>query len=315
MPRLTPPQRSLLDIPVATDLRSLAADIAVIGAPHGTPYAASGDVAYDVATDSAAGPAAIRDAANQTSSNIDHWDFDLDGPLLGPGLRLVDCGDIAGAPGDGPGNRAAIEAAVRAVLAAGAMPLLLGGDDSVPIPYLRAFEGRGPFTLVQIDAHIDWRDSIGGERDGYSSTMRRASELPWIGRIVQISMRGVGSARAAEVEAARAWGARIVTAEAVRRSGAEAVAAAIPTDLPVLITVDCDAFDPSVCPAVNAPTPGGLLFHEVAALVRGAARGRRVAGFSIVELAPRHDVNGISAAAAARLVLNLIGTVARNGAG
>ena len=182
---------------------------------------------------------------------------------------------------------------------------------SVPIPFHRAFAGHGPLAILQVDAHIDWRDAIGGERHGYSSTMRRASELGCVKAMVQVGARGVGSARREEVEAALAWGARILTAEQVRGCGPEAVLAGLPADLPVLIAVDCDAFDPAALPAVNAPTPGGLWFHELAALVRRVAAARRIAGFSLVELAPAADPHGISATVAARLVLNLIGTIAR----
>ena len=88
--------------------------------------------------------------------------------------------------------------------------MLLGGDNSVPIPFHRAFADFSALAILQIDAHIDWRDTIGGERDGYSSTMRRASELGFVKAIIQIGARGVGSARREEVEAARAWGARIL---------------------------------------------------------------------------------------------------------
>ena len=46
------------------------------------------------------------------------------------------------------------------------LEVVLGGDESVPIPVLRAFEWRGPITLVQIDAHFDWRHDVGGVTEG-----------------------------------------------------------------------------------------------------------------------------------------------------
>ena len=84
---------------------------------------------------------------------------------------------------------------MRAILAAGALPIVLGGDHGVPIPVLRAFDGRGPITLVQIDQHIDWRDEVNGVREGLSSPIRRASEMEHIGQIFQIGLRATGSAR------------------------------------------------------------------------------------------------------------------------
>ncbi len=296
-------------LPVA-DLRR--GDIAVFGAGHGTPYPQGTEVSYDTATASSTAPAAIRAAVNQSSTGIDHHDFDLGGPLLGDGgRRLIDCGDLSAVPGDGAVNRAAIFSAVRDVLAAESMPVLLGGDDSVPVPFLAGYEGFGPLHVLQIDAHIDWRDSIGGERLGYSSTMRRASELGFVRSITQVGMRGVGSARPQEVRDALDWGARLITVSDARAAGMDALAGRVPADAPVLIQIDLDALDPSVCPAVNAPTPGGFMFDELAALLRGVAARRPIAGLSVVELVPGRDPYGLSANAAGRLICNLIGTVCR----
>src|SRR6185437_13307042 len=135
----------------------------------------------------AGGPAAIRRAIGQYAANLAHHDFDLDGQLLPPGTRAVDCDDAAA-------NRDAIRAACGAILDRGGVPILLGGDDSVPIPLIEALAARGPLAILQLDAHVDWRDEVGGERWGLSSTMRRASELG-VGPIVQVGQRSLGSAR------------------------------------------------------------------------------------------------------------------------
>src|SRR4249920_4079988 len=125
----------------------------------------------------------------------------------GRAIRAVDCGDIRSDLGDPAAHFRRTEQAVRAILAAGALPIVLGGDHGVTIPVLRAFEGRGPITLVHIDAHLDWRDEVNGVPDGYSSPIRRASEMDHIGEIFQIGIRSQGSARPEEVEAALAYGA------------------------------------------------------------------------------------------------------------
>jgi agmatinase len=310
------PNPTFLDAPFRALGEVRAGEIVIIGAAHGTPYPVSRDVAYDVATGSAGAPAAIRRAAVQSSSNLDHWDFDLGGPLLADGRdTLADCGDLLTAAADGPGNRRRIEQATRTLVAAGAIPVLLGGDDSVPIPFHRAFADLGPVAILQMDAHIDWRDAIGGERDGYSSTMRRASKLGFVKAMVQVGARGVGSARRAEVEAAVAWGARIVTATQARCVDPAVILGGLPEHLPVVIAVDCDVFDPAVLPAVNAPTPGGLWFHEMAGIFRLVAAARQIVGLSLVELVPAADPHGISATVAARLILNAIGMIARRDGG
>jgi agmatinase len=87
---------------------------------------------------------------------------------------------------------------------------------------MRGFDDGGPLYVVQLDAHLDWRDEINGVRDGLSSPMRRASELPFVSGMAQIGIRGVGSARLAEVEAARAWGSAIISMTDLRRDGVAA---------------------------------------------------------------------------------------------
>ena len=123
---------------------------------------------------------------------------------------------------------------------------------------LQAFEGRGPLTILQIDAHIDWRDEHMDEPFGLSSTMRRASEMAQFERIVQVGARGTGSAWTSDVDDAKTWGAEIVTAETLHNVGAAAALTLIPEGSDIVIALDVDAFDPSVVPGVLARTPGGL---------------------------------------------------------
>lgn len=306
----SPGTATFIGMPLCSDLNTIDAEIAVLGVPFGVPYGMAG-----VCNASAAAPAAIRAQSVRFGDNLDRHDFDLGGPLLdGRNIRVVDCGDVPGDPLDIPGNTARATAAVRAILARGAVPIVLGGDDSIPIPVFRAYEGHSPpLTLIQIDAHIDWRHEIDGVTEGYSSPIRRASEMPWIGSIVQIGMRGAGSARPSEVQDARAYGATLITAREVHVQGVSAALERISNGGDFLITIDGDGLDPAVMPGVNAPTPGGLTYQQVIDIMHGVARKGRVAGCDIVELAPAKDVNGISALTAACILGNLIGAMARSG--
>ena len=189
-------------------------------------------------------PAAVRDRSQRLARFVDHWDFDLDGPMRM--ARMVDAGDVPGDPTDGPGNSARTAAAVAAILDRGAVPICIGGDDSVPIPILRAFEGRGPLTVLQVDAHLDFRDEVAGVRDGYSSPMRRASEMGHVERIVQVGLRGVGSARSTDVDDARAAGNLLVTARELRERGVAWLLEQLPRGGSVFIVFDTDGLDPSV---------------------------------------------------------------------
>ena len=293
------PSVTFAGVPHAT--RAQPGQIAVLGVDHATPYE-TGQPSH-----SAGAPAALRAALTGYSRLADHYDFDIGS--VRPD-HVVDCGDVPGDPADAPGNRAAITRAVRAVLEADAIPVVLGGDDSVPIPMFRAFEGRGPLTVVQIDAHLDWRDEVRGEKYGWSSPMRRASEMPWIRRMVQVGLRGMGSARAEEVADARAWGSRLVPAADVHRHGLARVIEMVDADASCLVTLDCDGIDPSILPAVLARAPGGLLYWQVLELLAGLAAKCRIVGFDLVEFMPSRDPTGMAALTAARLVCNAIAAIA-----
>ena len=106
-------------------------------------------------------------------------------------------------------------------------------------------------------------------REGYSSPIRRASELAQFERIFQIGMRAQGSARATEVDDALAYGAEIITAYEVHDNGMQSVLERIPSGGRYYLTIDADGLDPTVMPAVAAPAPGGLVFHQVRALIHG----------------------------------------------
>jgi agmatinase len=270
-----------------------AADIAILGVPRSVSYPGSTDACADA-------PAAIRARSQHLARFVDHHDFDLDGPMLPVPLRIIDCGDVSGPE--------ATEAAVRSLLAAGAVPLILGGDDSVPIPVLRAFST--PLTVVQVDAHLDFRDEVQGVREGYSSPMRRASEMAHVERIVQVGLRGVGSARLSDVADARSAGNLLVTARELRERGVAWLRGEVPAGASVFISFDLDGVDPSVVGAVGAPSPGGLSYDEGADLLTGLAARCRIAGAAFTELVPSRDVNDLSALVVVRLLTRLIAGIA-----
>jgi agmatinase len=277
------------------------ADFAFLGVPYGSPYDIAG-----VHGSAADAPDAVRMAAHvfDYHTELDHWDFDCDGPLLPPDVRLVDCGD---APGDfrdlAWGKREATRL-VRAVMDAGALPLIVGGDDAIP-PIVAAGLPTNVHVL-HIDAHVDYRDELFGVPDGYSSPIRRLRELPNIGEIVQVGLRGVGSGRAQEVEAAIADGNRLITATALHERGARAVFDELPDDRPWFVTIDCDGLDPAVAPGVDWPEPDGVTYGEAATFVRGLARQGRLAAIEFTEYVPRHDVRSLTGLAISRLLMNVI---------
>lgn len=296
---------TFLGLEACDDLGRLSAPTALIGAPCATPYASVGAYCRNA-------PRAIRKAAGSLSANITHCDFDLGGPIFPEDrLRAADCGDLPYDEADAPANRDRIREAVEAIAGRAAVPIVLGGDDSVPIPMLEALAAGGPLTILQIDAHIDWRDAHMGERMGLSSTMRRASEMAHVERIIQVGARGVGSARPQDVQDALDWGASLVTARELHERGVGAALSLIPEGARIAICLDVDALDPSVMPGVIARCPGGLSYTQVLALLQGAAAKGRIAAMDLVELLPERDVDGLGAQTAARIVASAMGVIAR----
>ena len=102
------------------------------------------------------------------------------------------------------------------------MPIGLGTDEGGFIQAIRAYDGYDDLCVVHIDAHIDWRDERYGEREGYSSVMRRTSEMPWVKAMAQVGLRGIGSARQREVDDALTFGSVFIRAREVHREGIEA---------------------------------------------------------------------------------------------
>jgi agmatinase len=298
------PAASFLSAPFQS-LEALDAQFAVLGIPHGVPYSVR-----NIAPSVADAPRAVRERSARFGRMLGHYDFDLGNAFaaLGP-LRLADCGDVPADPYDLAGAAARATAAVRRIIENGAMPIVLGGDDSTTALALRAFEGHGPLHVLQIDAHLDYRDEVDGVRDGYSSPMRRAAEMPWVARIVHCGQRGLGSARPSDLQDSLARGNAVVTARELRAQGVGRVLAEFPPGASYYIAFDCDGMDPSVMPGTSAPLPGGMQFYEAADLLTGLAQRGRVAGINFAEHYPSLDVNGITALAIVRLIVNLIGTI------
>lgn len=296
---------TFMGLPRCHDLSTLSARMALIGADGCTPYPSVGFYC-------AGGPAAIRAAGAAYAANLTHMNFDLGGPVFTQGISAVDAGDLPVDLGDPEGNRARISAAVGQVLDHGAVPILVGGDDSLPIPMLQAYAGRGRrLTLLQIDAHIDWRDEVQGERLGLSSTMRRASEMGHVEAIIQVGQRGIGSARPSDLADAEAWGVSFVSAGEVARDGIGRALSLVPAGAEVIVCLDLDALDPAVMPAVIGRTAGGLGYWQVLDLIAGVGRKARIAGFDMVEFMPVRDIDGQGAAVAAQLLAAVMGIIAR----
>lgn len=311
MQQLTVPPRNVyttfMNVAFVADLDALDADFAVVGMPYGDPYTID-----EVTNDQTNAPTAVR-RATQRLSPFGHWDFDVGGTIFdGKPIKVVDVGDIPGESGDLKAHYRKAEAAVRKILKAGAVPITIGGDHGVPIPVFRAFDDHGPITLIHYDAHLDWRDHVNGTREGYSSPIRRAGEMAHFKDIFQIGLRGQGSARAEEVQAALKRGAHLISAADLHRAGVDGILQRIPAGGRYYISIDADGLDPSVIPAVIAPQPGGITYLQAIDLIKGLAAKGKLVGMDFVELTPMRDVNEISSLTCAHIILNFIAAAVRS---
>lgn len=297
---------TFLGLESCKNLDAIDASSAFIGAPCATPYGSVGAYAQN-------GPASLRQAIGALSANVDRHNFDLGGPTFPKGTkRAVDCGDLPWSENDFAANRATIRHAVSTVACRGVVPILIGGDDSVPIPMLDAMGDTGEkYTILQIDAHIDWRESHMSETLGLSSTMRRASEMSHIEQIIQVGARGIGSGHSSDYGDALAWGVKFFTGRDVHRIGLQPVMEQIKKGSNVILCIDIDAMDPSIAPNTIGRAPGGLTYYQMLELVMGAAEHGRIAAVDIVEIMPEVDIDGIGGLNVSRLVAATMGVIAR----
>jgi agmatinase len=142
--------------------------------------------------------------------------------------------------------------------------------------------------------------------------MRRAAEMDHVERIVQVGLRGVGSARTSDVADARAAGNLLITARELRARGVGWLLEELPRDARLFVVFDLDGLDPSVAPAVSGVSPGGVSYDEAGELLAGVAERCRVVGAAFTELVPDLDVNGISALVVVRMVMRLVAGLDRH---
>jgi agmatinase len=276
-------------------------DVAIVGVPFDT------GVTYRVG--GRFGPNAVRAASvmlRPYNANLDVAPFEI--------LSCVDYGDIAIIPGYTERSYSAIEAAVAPIVAAGVVPLLIGGDHACTLPHLRATRTRGPVAVIDFDSHTDAWDSYFGEKYNHGTWMRRAIEegLVDVAHSIEVGLRG-------SIYEATDWtglrtelGLDYLTTEDVFALGPDAIAARIRErvgDRPAFISLDIDVVDPAYAPGTGTPEAGGPSARDVLAILRGLT-GIAFAGFDVVEVIPAYDPAGQTATLAANLAYEMLSLVA-----
>lgn len=261
------------------------------------------------------GPRAVREATDQFFSY--HYDYDVD---LFEAFNLVDCGDVPTVPGDVPASHDSIRRTTLEVLEGGALPLIQGGDHSIPLGTMKALSEftEGQVGLIQLDCHLDASDSFVGSRINGCCHLRRTSELPNVRptNMVHIGSRGLWNLRE-QWQYCQEAGIHVYRMRDVRRLGIERVVgealeiASEGTDA-VALDVDLDVLDCPHAPGVCSPEPGGLDARELLDAVDLLGASGAVSLLEVVELAPIWDPSGVGARMACYIMFNLLGAHADN---
>src|SRR3954471_14578139 len=252
------------------------ADVAIVGAPMDDLVSDRPGTRY--------GPRAIRAASCPPGPHLEAGIDALDE------LRVVDFGDAPVLPADAVASHRAIEETVGQVVAAGAMPVILGGDHSITEPDVRACAKAGPLGLIHFDTHTDTGTEVFGVELSHGTPMYRlVAEGAIAGRrYVQIGLRGYWPG-----EQEFAWqrdnGITSLFMHDIRRQGIEAVverAIDAVGEGPVFLSVDVDVLDPAFAPGTGTPEPGGMTSADLLWAVREIASRVDLRGMDVVEVAP-----------------------------
>ncbi len=229
-------------------------------------------------------------------------------------LRLVDYGDVAVVPEDTEETLRRASQKVADVVAAGALPIVLGGDHTIPFPTLRAIlqPRQHKIGLMSFDAHMDLSDT---PEYWASSEWAKTLELGKISpaNFVQIGIRSNRSTQY-EIDVARLMGIRIFSIDEVKQRGIDSVmreALDIVNDGTdgFYVSLDIDVMEPGLVPAQKAPEFWGLTVDEMMHALRLVSR-QPLAGYDVCEMTPDYDVNGMGAQFCARTVVEILAGLA-----
>ena len=290
---------------LVTDWSQINADVAVLGAPFdfGTQWRAGARF----------GPRGIRDASTLFSfGHSGAYDHEDDVTYLTEDVKIVDIGDADIIHTDTIKSHKNIEKGVRSILKAGALPVVLGGDHSVNIPCVNAFSNSGPIHILQIDAHLDFVDERHGVKYGHGNPMRRAAENNYVTGLTQVGIRNVSSTSKDGYEDAKAMNSDILSVRQTRKIGPKNLVGRIPKDSNVYVTIDIDAFCPSIASGTGTPSHGGFLYYEILEILQHLSKQNKVVGIDLVEVAPDYDHSGSTTILAAQILLNFLGFIFHN---
>ncbi|MFN8131443.1 MAG: agmatinase [Solirubrobacteraceae bacterium] len=296
--------------PLILDPAELAgADVAILGAPFDE------GVSYRPGT--RFGPRAIRTAEDVGGpSDRPNMELGID-PFSA--LRVVDHGDITAVAAALDQSHARLREAVAGILAAGAVPVVLGGDHSLSVPVMQALaDAHGPdgYSVIHFDTHADTGAAYHGVVNWHGTPFYRGVDEGFMRgeNIVQVGLRGAWPFPD-EFQWMRDHGFRWHTMAEIEERGIgpvvqDAIEHAAARAPRTYLTVDIDVLDPAYAPGTGTPEPGGLTTRELLGAVRRIAAAVDLCAMDIVEVSPPYDHADITAMAGHRVVLETLGGLA-----
>jgi agmatinase len=284
-------------------LEQAAANVAILGLPYDSTTVTRPGASH--------GPRAIRDASSHFAFGGGyHYDYDV---TLSDRLRLVDCGDVDGIPGNAARTFELTEQALGEVNAAGCFPVLIGGDHATTIPGARAFASTlsGRMGFIMFDTHLDTAAEIGGEELSHCCPVHRVLELPNVDghNVAIIGIHGAANPRS-EVDVAEAYGVSVFSVADIDRLGIDEVGrravevASTDTDSTYL-SVDIDVLDGAFAWGTCGPEIGGMTGRELVRALEIVGDGP-IGALDCVEVAPMYDPSGNTARIGARVVIDVL---------
>lgn len=268
-------------VPYTEDPAELAGfDAAIIGAPMDELVSDSPGARF--------APRAIRAASCPPGP---HMEARVD--AIGEVLKVVDFGDAPIVPADPVRSHEAIRETVTHALAAGVMPIILGGDHSIAEPDIRACaDVFGPVGLVHFDTHTDTGTTVFGAELSHGTPMYRLVEAGIVdgARYAQVGLRGYWPGEEEfgwqRERGIRSWPMHDVRDRGIRAVIDEVVDAVGPDHGPVFLSIDVDVLDPAFAPGTGTPEPGGMTSSELLWAAREVARRLPIVGADVVEVLP-----------------------------
>jgi agmatinase len=299
------------------NLAELDADIAVLGAPtdEGSPWVPGARF----------GPRTIREMSvrgmnwgmSPAQDRYGYFDLQEDRHYLEREFRysrIADCGDVDVLFTNVEQTFANITRDVKAILRAGALPIVIGGDHAITFPIVRAYdETRAEKVhVIHFDAHLDYWPFQHGVLYSNGTPIRLVADLPFVGHIVQVGIRSLRHRRQ-DLEDSVRRGNDVVTVNQTRERGVDSVLEHLDPGAQVYVSIDIDVLDMPLVPGCSSSEVGGFDYPEFKEVLAFIAERFHVVGFDLVEVNPLLDIPSRSTSLiAAQLIQEFLARIVEN---